>query len=143
MARSGDTLPLDGTPPDQQATQIGYNTRTQARPGGFAGGNPAERSFAATVPLSEMETTLTPRPAPLEADSTGSMARYTVSSRFDSSATLMKLRRADADSTGTRSRRMEATVSSTTRRLRKSPERLLVAVAIAVALVASVAIALL
>jgi serine/threonine protein kinase len=143
MAQAADTLPLNGTPPDQQATQIGYATRTQAAPGRFAGLDPAERSFAATVPLSEMEATLTPRPAPLEADSTGSMARYTVSSRFDSTATLMKLRRPDMGSTGTHRRPADATFAGTTRRLRKSPERLLVAVAIAVALVASVAIALL
>jgi hypothetical protein len=104
--------------------------------------DPAERSFAATVPFNEMETTLTPRPASRPPDATGSMARYTISNRFDSSATLMRMRQPDG-ATSTRHRLEEATFSGTTRRLRRSPERMMLALAIVVALVAAVAIALL
>ena len=102
-------------------------------------------AMLATVPLSQMETVQRIRPAGArrnEAEARAN-ARFVVSPRFDASATLMKLRATQAAAPATQEESISSTVSNTTRRLRKSPERLLVATAIALALVAAVLIALL
>jgi serine/threonine-protein kinase len=110
-------------------------------------------SMISTVPLSELKplparpaapaasiahtatTQATPRAS---AGARNADPRYAVNTRFDPSATLMKLRSAAPAAPV-----QDATIAGTTRRLRKSPERMIVAIAIVVAIIAAVLIAVL
>jgi serine/threonine-protein kinase len=81
---------------------------------------------------------LTPGTPRAGATPAGADPRYAVSPRFDASATLMKLKAPSAAPAA-----HEATIAGTTRRIRKSPERLFIASAIVLALIAAVLIAVL
>jgi len=105
-------------------------------------------AMISTVPLDQMETVKaspSSPPARAAAKANDPAARYAVSPHFDASATLMKLKRPaapDATVPGNPAAH-EATLAGTTRRLRKSPERLFIASAIVLAVVAAVLIAVL
>ena len=110
-------------------------------------------ALLATLPLSPAEAQRAQRPQPARPSASGRAEsagpRYTVSPRFDASATLMKLKKPAPPSSGPASIAgaptqfgQDTTVAGTTRRPRKSAERVFLATAIALALVAAVAIAL-
>jgi len=166
-----DALPPDPPPPEHEKTQrlSAGGGPDATRPDGKVATqiltpmlNTGERALADTVPLEQADaaTPLAAAPAPgRDSNTSGGTPRYAVSPRFDSSATLMKLK----TPAGTKSRGQESAaqdnsaagskgsnkgsarsipVSRTARRPRYSPERLFVAAAIVVALIAAVVIAL-
>ncbi|HEY4371011.1 MAG TPA: serine/threonine-protein kinase [Burkholderiales bacterium] len=130
--------PMPSGAPHDSTTQVGWEAPSPA-PGLLAGMDPSERSFGSTMPMGE--TTILRRPPGVDPGAqTSTLERFIVSSRFDSTATLMRLRHPDHSATN--SRRFDETFSGSARRLRKSPERVVVAVAVVVALVLAVVIAL-
>jgi len=110
------------------------NAATQATPRPGAGPGTPRAGAAPGAPRAGVAPSA-PRAGAAPA---GADPRYAVSPRFDASATLMKLK-----APGAAPAAQEATIAGTTRRIRKSPERLFIASAIVLALIAAVLIAVL
>ena len=162
-----DALPPDPPPPEHEKTQrLSAGSLEATRPDGNAATqiltpllNTGERALADTVPLEQADAATAPlaaAPAPgSNSNTSGGTPRYSVSPRFDASATLMKLKtpagaksrsRENAAQDGAagsdKSSARSAAAGRAARRPRYSPERLFVAAAIVVALIAAVVIAL-